>query len=102
MQLSVESDAHQLDRLAQGSLVSMAVDGVEGVDVNGGTPVSGLRSGQNYSIDILINECTGAISIHKVKKKVSPVLNFTVTTIASLFPAYVCSWSAASLSERRR
>ena len=34
MQLSLEVDAHLLDRLAQGSLVSMDVGDVEGVDVN--------------------------------------------------------------------
>ena len=67
MQLSVESDTHELDRLAQGSLVSMAVDGVESVDVNGGTLVAGLRPGQNYSIDIITNECAGPYVNIKLK-----------------------------------
>ena len=36
---------------------------MEGVDVNWGTQVAGLRSGRNYSIGILINKCTGACLI---------------------------------------
>ena len=44
----------------------MGVDGMEGVDVNWGTPVTGLRYGRNYSIGILIIKCTGAIRIQKV------------------------------------
>ena len=66
VQLSLEGDAHLLGRLAQVSLVGMGVGGMEGVDVNWGTPVTGLRSGRNYSISILIIECTGAIRIQKV------------------------------------
>ena len=66
MQLSLEGDAHLLGRLAQGSLVGMGVSGKEGVDVNRGTPVTGLRPGHNCSIDILIIKCTGAIRIQKV------------------------------------
>ena len=66
MQLSLESGAHLLGRLAQGSLVGMGVSGMEGVDVNWGTPFTGLRSGRNYSICILIIKCTGAIRIQKV------------------------------------
>ena len=54
MQLSLEGDAHLLGRLAQGSLVGMGVSGMEGVDANWGIPVTGLRSGRNYSIGILI------------------------------------------------
>ena len=66
MQLSLEGDAHLLGRLAQGSLVGMGVSGMEGVNVNWGTLVTGLRSGRNYSIDILIIKFTGAIRIQKV------------------------------------
>ena len=66
MQISLEGDAHLLGRLAQGSLVGMGVSGMEGVDVNWGTPVTGLRSGRSYSIGILIIKCTGAIRIQKV------------------------------------
>ena len=66
MQLSLEGDAHLLGRLARGSLVGMGVSGIEGIDVNWGTPVTGLRSGRNYSIGILIIKCTGAIRIQKV------------------------------------
>ena len=61
MQLSLESDAHLLGRLAQGSLVGMGMSGMEGVDVDWGTPVTGLRSGRKYSIGILIIKWTGAI-----------------------------------------
>ena len=63
MQLSLEGDTHLLGRLAQGSLVGMGVGSIEGVDVNWGTPVTELRSGRKYSIDILIIKCTGAIRI---------------------------------------
>ena len=66
MQLSLEGDAYLLGRLAQGSLVSMGVSGMEGVDVNWGNPVTGLMSRRNYSIDILTIKCTGAIRIQKV------------------------------------
>ena len=66
MQLSLEGDAHLLGRLAQGSLVGMDAGGMEGVDVNWSTPVTGLRSGLNYSIGILIIKCIGAIRIQKV------------------------------------
>ena len=66
MQLSHEGDARLLGRLAQGSLVGMGVSGMEGVDVNWGTPVTGLRSGRNYSIGILIIKYTGVIRIQKV------------------------------------
>ena len=66
MQLSLEGDAHLLGRLAHGSLVGMGVSGMEGVDVNWDTPVTGLRSGRNYSIGILINKYTGAIRLQKV------------------------------------
>ena len=31
----------------------MGVSGVKGVDVNGGTPVAGLRLGRNYGIGII-------------------------------------------------
>ena len=105
MQLSLEGDTHLLDRLAQGSLAGMGVSGMEGVDVNWGTPVTGLRSGRNYSIDILIIECTRAIRIQKFslptdeKSRVSPVFNFTVAPF--LFPVYVCPLSVATLRERR-
>ena len=45
----------------------MGVSGMEGVDVNWGTPATGLRSRRNYSIiGTLINKCTGAIRIQKV------------------------------------
>ena len=54
MRLSLEGDAPLLGRLAQGYLVGMGVGGMEGVGVNWGTPVAGLRPGRNYSIDILI------------------------------------------------
>ena len=67
MQLSLEGDAHLLGHLAQGSLVGMGVGGMEGIDVNWGTPVAaGLRSGRNYSIGVLIIKCTGAICIQKL------------------------------------
>ena len=66
MQLSLQGDAHLLGRLAQDSLVGMGVSGMEGVDVNWGTPVTGFRSGRNYSIGILIIKCTGAIRIQNV------------------------------------
>ena len=45
MQLSLKGDAHLLGRLALGSLLGIDVSGVEGVDVNWGTPVTGLMSG---------------------------------------------------------
>ena len=85
MQLSLEGDAHLLGRLAQGSLVGMGVSGMEGVDVNWGTPVTELRSGRNYSIGILIIKAPGRYAYRKFslptdgKNRVSPVLNFTVT-----------------------
>ena len=60
MRLFLEGDAHLLGRLAQGSLVDMGVSGMEGVDVYWGTPVTGLRSGHNYSIGILMIKRTGA------------------------------------------
>ena len=66
MQPSLEGDVHLLGRLAQVSLVGKGVGGMEGVDVNWGTPVIGLKSGRNYSIVILIIKCTGAIGIQKV------------------------------------
>jgi hypothetical protein len=66
VQLSLEGDANLLGRLAQGSLVGMGVSGIEGMGVNWGTPVTGLRPGCNYSIGILIIKCTGAIRIQKV------------------------------------
>ena len=66
MQLSLEGDAHLLGRLAQGSLVGMGVRGMEGIDVNWGTQVTGLRSGRNYNVGILIIKSTGAIRIQKV------------------------------------
>ena len=50
MQLFFDGDAHLLGRLAQGSLVSMGVGGVEGVDMNEGTPVAGLRPGANIAL----------------------------------------------------
>ena len=37
----------------------MGVSGMEGVDVNGRTPVAGLRPGRNYSVGILIIKCAG-------------------------------------------
>ena len=63
MQLSLEGDAHLLGRLTQGSFVGMGVSGMEGIDVNWGTPVTELRSGRNYSIRIPIIKCTGVIRI---------------------------------------
>ena len=66
MQLSLEGDAHLFDRLAQGSLVGKGVSGMEGVDVNWRTPVTGLRSGRSYNIGILIIKCSRAIRIQKV------------------------------------
>ena len=63
MQLSLEGDTHLLGRLAQGSLVGMGVSGMEGIDVNRGTPVAGLRPRHNYSIGILIIKSTGAIRV---------------------------------------
>ena len=69
MQLSLESGAHLLGHLTQGSLAGMGVSGMEGVDVNWGTPVAGLRPGHNYSIDILILKCTVAIRIQKVQPR---------------------------------
>ena len=66
MQLPLEGVVHLLGRLAQGSLVGMGVSGIEVVDVNWGTLVTGFRSGRNYSIGILIIKCTGAICIQKV------------------------------------
>ena len=59
MQLPLEGDAYLLGRLAQGSLVGMGVSGMESVDVNGGTPVAGLRPGRNYIVGILIIKCDG-------------------------------------------
>ena len=59
MQLPLEGDAYLLCRLAQGSLVGMGVSGMETVDVNGGTPVAGLRPGRNYIVGILIIKCDG-------------------------------------------
>ena len=45
----------------------MGVSGIEGVDVNWGNPVAGLRSGRNYcSIGIFTIKCTRAIRIQKV------------------------------------
>ena len=44
----------------------MGVSGMEGVDVDRGTSVTGLRSGRKYSIVILIIKCTGAIRIENV------------------------------------
>ena len=46
--------------------MGIGVSGMEGVDVNWGTTVTGLRFGRNYSIGILIIKCTGAIPIQKV------------------------------------
>ena len=57
MQLPLEGDAYLLGRLAQGFLVGMGVSGMESVDVNGGTPVAGLRPGRNYIVGILIIKC---------------------------------------------
>ena len=54
MQLSLEGDAHLLGRLAQGSLVGIDVSGMEGVDINWSTPVTGLMSGRHYKVGILI------------------------------------------------
>ena len=84
MQLSLEGDAHLLGRLAQGTLVDIDASGMEGVDVNWCTPSTGLKSRRNYSIDILIIKCTGAIrgkfSLPADRKnRVAPVLNYTVT-----------------------
>ena len=59
MQLPLEGDAYLFDRLAQGSLVDMGVSGMDGVDVNGGTSVAGLRPGRNYSVGVLIIKCAG-------------------------------------------
>ena len=44
----------------------MGVSGIEGVDVNWGNPVAGLRCGRNCSIGILTIKCTRAIRIQKV------------------------------------
>ena len=66
MQLSLEGDAHLLGRLEQGSLVGMGVSSMEGVDIDWGTPVTGLRSGRNNSIGILFIKCTGTIRVQKV------------------------------------
>ena len=68
MQLSLDDDAHLLGRLAQGSLVGMGMSDMEGVDVNWGTPVAGLRPGRTHSIGILIIKSTGAIRIQKVQR----------------------------------
>ena len=67
MELSLEGDAHLIGRLAQGSLVGIGVSGLKGVDVNWGTSIAGLKHGRNYSIGILIIECTAAIRIQKVQ-----------------------------------
>ena len=45
--------------------MSLGVSGVEGVGVNGGTSVTGLKPGSNYSIDILINKCAGVIYAYR-------------------------------------
>ena len=36
--------------------MSMGVDSVEGVGINGGAPFAGLRPGRKYDIGILINK----------------------------------------------
>ena len=59
MQLPLEGDAYLLGRLAQGSLVGTGVSDMESVDVNGGTPVAGLRPGRIYIVGILIIKCAG-------------------------------------------
>ena len=85
--------------------MSIDVSSMEGVDVNWGTPVAGLRSGRNYSIGILIIKSTGRYAYRTIslpndgKNIISPVLNFSVTPF--LFPVYVCPLSAATLKERR-
>ena len=66
MQLSLESDAHLLGCLAQDSLLGMGVSGMEGVDVDRSTSITGLRSGRKCSIVILIIKCTKAIRIQNV------------------------------------
>ena len=66
VQLSFAGDVHLLGCLAQGSLVDMNVSGMDGVDVNWGTPVTVISPGRNYSIGILIITCNGAIRIQKV------------------------------------
>ena len=67
MQPPLHGDAHLLDSLAQRSLASMDVGGMEGVDVHGGNSIAELKPGRNYSVGNLINEGTSAIKIHKVQ-----------------------------------
>ena len=63
MQLSLEGDANPLGRLTYGSLVSVGLGSMEGIDLNGGTTVVGLRPTRNYCIRTLVNVYTRAIRV---------------------------------------
>ena len=67
MRLCLEGDVHLVHCLALGSLVSIRVDGMEGVGVNRRDTIFSLRLLRKYCIGNLVNDHTGAIRVSEVQ-----------------------------------